>query len=166
MAAVEPLTEPEIRASFVNCSKGEAARLNVPRDLDALPWDDLDYLGWRDPQAPARAYLVADHEGVRRGVQLRAPGTTGRGQRGMCSLCTTVRSGDVALLVAPRAGKAGKAGHTVGTYVCGDLACSLVIRGKGGAATPQLYETLTVEEKVERLRTNLDAFVARVLRQD
>lgn len=28
---VEPLTEHEIRAAFVNCSKGEAKRLHVPR---------------------------------------------------------------------------------------------------------------------------------------
>lgn len=163
---MEPLTEPQIRASFVNCSKGEASRLHLPRDLDATPWDDLDFLGWRDPQAPARVYLVTVHDGVRRGLQLRAPGTTGRGQQGMCSLCTTVRSGDVALLVAPRAGRAGKAGHTVGTYVCGDLACSLLVRDKVSSGGARLHETLTVEEKVARLRANLDAFVARVLRQD
>ena len=49
---VEPLTEQEIRAAFVNCSKGAAKRLHVPRDLAGQPWDDLDFLGWRDPQAP------------------------------------------------------------------------------------------------------------------
>jgi len=47
---VEPLTEQEIRAAFVNCSKGEAKRLHVPRDLAAQPWDDLDFLGWRFPR--------------------------------------------------------------------------------------------------------------------
>ena len=57
---VEPLTEQEIRAAFVNCSKGEAKRLHVPRELAGQPWTDLDFLGWRDPQAPDRAYLVAD----------------------------------------------------------------------------------------------------------
>ncbi|WP_277497732.1 MULTISPECIES: FBP domain-containing protein [unclassified Nocardioides] len=138
MLVVDPLTEPQIRSSFVNCSKGEAARLGVPRDLADRPWDDLDYLGWRDPQAPARAYLVTVHDGVRRGIQLRAPGGTGARQQGMCSLCAAVRSGEVALLVAPRAGRAGRAGHTVGTYVCGDLACSLLVRDKlvsGGPRT-------------------------------
>lgn len=40
------LTEKDIRSSFVNCSKGEAKRLTVPRDLEARPWDDLDFLGW------------------------------------------------------------------------------------------------------------------------
>ena len=65
---MNPLTEPEIRASFVNCSKGEAKRLNVPRNLADQPWDDLDLLGWRDPQSRTRAYLVAEHAGTLRGV--------------------------------------------------------------------------------------------------
>ena len=42
------LTEQAIRDSFVNCSRGEAKRLATPRDLDERPWDDLDFLGWRD----------------------------------------------------------------------------------------------------------------------
>ncbi len=49
LAIMKPLTEQEIRAAFVNCTKGEAKRLSVPRDLADRPWDDLDYLGWRDP---------------------------------------------------------------------------------------------------------------------
>jgi hypothetical protein len=65
---VKPLTEEDIRRSFVNCSKGEAQRLHVPRDLDQRGWDDLDFLGWRDPGAPERAYLVAERDGGLTGV--------------------------------------------------------------------------------------------------
>src|SRR3546814_11899211 len=54
---MEPLTEPEIRASFVNCTKGEAKRAGLP-DLDEVPWQDLDFLGWADPSGSNRAYLV------------------------------------------------------------------------------------------------------------
>lgn len=70
---MEPLSEKEIRAAFVNCTKGEAKRLSVPRDLADRPWDDLDYLGWRDPQAPDRAYLVAELDGRPRALALRSP---------------------------------------------------------------------------------------------
>ena len=56
-SVVEPLTEREIRAAFVNCSKGEAKRLHVPRDLAEQPWDDLDFLGWRDPRPPTAPTL-------------------------------------------------------------------------------------------------------------
>ncbi|HEX4813379.1 MAG TPA: FBP domain-containing protein, partial [Nonomuraea sp.] len=79
------IAEHEIRASFVNCTKGEARRLAVPRDLDARPWDDLDFLGWRDPSAPDRAYLVAEHGDRLVGVALRrAAPHAGHVRRSMC----------------------------------------------------------------------------------
>jgi treble-clef zinc-finger protein len=163
---VEPVAEPEIRASFVNCTKGEARRLNLPRDLAERPWSDLDYLGWRDPQAPARGYLVAERAGRLCGIVLRAPQHGPTRRTSMCSLCLTVRSGAVSLMVAPRAGKAGQSGHSAGTYICADLTCSLQVRGKLSTSAPVVYETLSVEQRVERLTANLDAFVGRVLRQD
>lgn len=158
-----PLTEREIRASFVNRSKGEASRLHLPRGLDSTRWENLDYLGWRDPQAPARAYLVVEHEDALVGIFLRAPG--GSKQRGMCSVCATVRSGDVELMVAPRAGKAGKQGHSVGTYICADLACSLLVRDLVSSGAPRMYETISTEQRIARLSDNLAAFVRRVLRE-
>jgi len=162
---VKPVAESEIRASFVNCTKGEAKRLHLPRDLAERSWSDLDYLGWRDPQAPARGYLVAEHEGRLCGVVLRAPQSGVARRSSMCSLCLTVRSGGVAMMVAPRAGRSGQAGNSVGTYMCADLVCSLYVRGKLSASGPVVYETLTTEERVERLTTNLDAFLERVLRR-
>jgi len=163
---VKPLTEPEIRASFVNCTKGEAKRLNVPRDLATLPWDDLDFLGWRDQQALERAYLVAEIDGRLTGIALRCPGPNPLQKRSnMCSFCLTGHTGGVTLMVAPRVGKAGQQGNTVGTYLCTDLACSLYVRGKkpviglGG----RLQESLTLEEKLERTMSNLTEFVAKLI---
>jgi len=158
-----PLSAPALRNAFVNVSKGEASRINLP-ELDEQPWGDLDYLGWRDPKAPLRAYLVTEREDGLRGIGLRLS-TESRGPRKtMCSLCHTV--GDVALMVAPLAGRAGRASNSVGTYICADLACSLYVRGKRRAATSIARETLTPEQKATRLMTNLDAFVARVIRVD
>lgn len=162
---MEPLTEQQIRSAFVNCTKGEAKRMAVPRDLAARPWESLDYFGWRDPQAPARGYLVARHGDGLRGVVLRAP-TAGVGaarRRSICSLCVTARSGGVSLMVAPRAGRAGQRGHSVGTYMCSDLQCSLYLRGKLSTGSVGMHETLTVEEKVTRLHDNLGAFLSRVV---
>ncbi|MFB7383659.1 FBP domain-containing protein [Kitasatospora purpeofusca] len=159
---MKPLTEPEIRAAFVNCTKGEASRLNVPRDLAEQPWDDLDFLGWRDPQAPDRAYLVAVLDGRPVAVALRSSGAASwQARRSLCSLCVTTHTGGVSLLVAPRAGKAGKQGNSVGAYMCADLACSLYVRGKKEVGT-KLHESLTLEEKIERTVANLAAFVAKV----
>lgn len=162
---MKPLTEQEIRAAFVNCTKGEAKRLNVPRDLDERPWEDLDYLGWRDPQAPGRAYLVTVLDGRPTALALRSSAAgSWQTRRSMCSMCLTTHTGGVSLMVAPRAGKAGQQGNSVGAYICDDLACSLYVRGKRDAgAGARLHETLTLEEKVQRTVTNLAAFVAKVL---
>ncbi|MFN8189956.1 MAG: FBP domain-containing protein [Nocardioidaceae bacterium] len=160
---MRPLTEPEVRASFVNLTKGEAKRLRLPRDLTDSPWEDLDYVGWRDPQSPGRGYLVAPIGDGHVGVALRAPSAGVGGRPSICSLCLTLRSGGVSLMVAPRAGKAGQQGHTVGTTICSDLACSLYVRGKLQTGTPGMHETLTVEQRVERLVGNLEVFVARVM---
>jgi hypothetical protein len=161
---MEPLTEQEIRAAFVNCTKGEAKRLSVPRDLAERPWEDLDYLGWRDPQAPDRAYLVAVLDGRPTALALRGSAAgSWQSRRSMCSLCLTTHSGGVSLMVARRAGKAGQQGNSVGAYMCDDLACSLYVRGKKDAgAGARLHETLTLDEKIRRTVANLAAFVAKV----
>jgi hypothetical protein len=162
---VKPLTEPEIRAAFVNCTKGEAKRMNGPRDLAGLPWDDLDFLGWRDPQSPERAYLVAPLDGGLTGLALRCPGPNPLQKRSnICSFCLTSHTGGVTLMVAPRTGKAGQRGNSVGTYLCTDLACSLYLRGLKPAVGlgGRFKERLTLEEKVDRTMANLAAFAAKV----
>ncbi|XRQ15146.1 FBP domain-containing protein [Actinomadura welshii] len=160
---MEPVTERDLRRSFVNCSRGEANRLTLPRDFADLPWDDLDFLGWRDPRAPERAYLVAEHGGRLTGIALRAAGGVSRGftARSMCSLCLTTRTGGaVSLMTARRTGEAGRQGNSVGQYFCGDLDCSLYVRGrKKSVAGGDLEESLTPQEKVARIQANLHAFL-------
>lgn len=66
-------------------------------------------------------------------------------------------------MVAPRSGKAGQQGNSVGVYTCSDLACSLYVREKKDAGIgARLHETLTLEEKVRRTVANLAAFLAKV----
>ncbi|WP_017935010.1 FBP domain-containing protein [Nocardioides sp. Iso805N] len=157
-----PLTETELRKAFVNVTKGEVGRLHLPVDLASQPWDDLDFLGWCDPKAPQRAYLATLHDDRLLAVALRLSQEARGPRRTMCSLCLTV--GDVALMVATRAGRAGQTGNSVGTYICADLACSLYVRGKRRIATPITYETLSTEQRIARLVANLETFVGRVLR--
>lgn len=79
----------------------------------------------------------------------------------MCDLCLTV--GAVALMVAPRAGRAGQQGNTVGSYMCVGLDCSLFVRNLRSNGTVIMDESLSVEQKVDRLVANLDAFLGRVV---
>jgi hypothetical protein len=161
---MNPLTEQDIRTAFVNCTKGEAKRLSLPRDLSERPWGDLDFLGWRDPQAPDRAYLVTEQDGRPLGLTLRCPGPgSWQMRRSMCSLCVTTHTGGVSLMVAPKAGPAGRQGNSVGAYICSDLACSLYLRGrKDAGAGGRLHESLTTAEKIQRTTANLAAFIAKV----
>lgn len=161
---MNPCTEQEIRTAFVNCTKGEAKRLSIPHDLAERPWSDLDFFGWRDPQAPGRSYLVTELDGRPVGVQLRSSDAgSWQTRRSMCSVCVTTHTGGVSLMVAPRSGKAGKQGNSVGIYMCSDLACSLYVRGKKDAGVGgRLQESLTLEEKVGRTVANLAAFIAKV----
>lgn len=112
--------------------EGEAKRLPIPRDLAEQPWDDLDFLGWRDLAEPGRSYIVTEHDGELIGITLRFPSQQ-RGflHRSMCSLCLTTHPGSgVSLMTARKTGPAGREGNSVGVYICTDLACSLYVRGR------------------------------------
>lgn len=163
MCPVQPISERDIRASFVNCSKGDAKRLPLPRDLDDRPWEQLDFLGWTDPSLPGRAYLVVPRDDRLVGVALRSE-AGGHGRAQMCTICLTTHTGSgVSLLAAAKAGESGRRGNTIGTYMCADLACSLYARGKKRPAAGSRYrEDLTVEEKVERVHANIEAFLHRL----
>lgn len=163
---MEPLTADDIRASLVNCSKGEAKRLAIPRDLAGWPWGDLDFAGWRDPSGSDRGCIVAEHGGRLTGVLLRcvpasAAGRPLGGRSSMCSLCLTTHPGAGVTLMTAARRKARD--NSVGIRVCADLDCSLYLRGKKDPpAGGRLSETLSVEEKSERLRSALSAFLGKV----
>ncbi|MGY4918975.1 FBP domain-containing protein [Streptomyces sp. 900116325] len=161
---MKPLTDQEIRAAFVNCTRGEAKRLSVPRDLAERPWGDLDFFGWRDPQAPDRAYLAIELDGGLVALALRCSSAASwQMRRSMCSMCVTTHTGGVSLMVAAKAGRAGRQGNSVGAYICSDLACSLYVRGKKDAGVgARLHESLTLEEKIQRTVVNLAGFIAKV----
>lgn len=159
---MQPLDPAEIRASFVNCSRGEAKSVTLPADV---PWEKRDFLGWRDVKAPGRAYLVVPHGDELIGLSLRAaPPAKSRVRSNICAFCTTTHPlADITLFSARLAGKAGRDGNTVGTYLCADLECSAYLRGELKPAVPQPKETLTREEAVERMNEKISRFVARVL---
>ena len=58
-----PVSENDIRASFVNATRKELGELALPAGCADLTWDRLDYLGWRDPKFAKRAYVVVPLDG-------------------------------------------------------------------------------------------------------
>ncbi|GAB20646.1 hypothetical protein GOEFS_121_00480 [Gordonia effusa NBRC 100432] len=173
-----PATEAELRASFINCSKGEAARLGIPLELRgdigglggrysrSVPWADLDFIGWTDPAAAGRGYLVVPDGDDLVGIALRysRSGASGLSRAQMCSVCSTTHTGTgVALMTALRAGDAGKRGNTVGRYLCTDFGCSLYARRRKVPPMGRAYrEDFDVDGRVEQVRTSMAAFVERV----
>jgi hypothetical protein len=162
---VLPLTEAQLRASFVNATLRERTALTPPADLGALPWDDLDYLGWRDRKVPNLGYVVTYVDGEPVGILLRkADG--GVRSRPQCSWCEDVHlPNEVVFFVAKRAGKAGRDGNTLGTLVCAGFECSANVRKR----PPLAYVGFDVEaarrQRIDTLRERVDAFARNVLGQ-
>jgi hypothetical protein len=163
-----PLTEKQIRASFVNASKREAAQATLP-DLDAVDWDRIDYLGWRDRKAPLAAYAVLEIDGAPVGVLLRAADPSGRTRRkSLCAWCEdVVATDDVTLYVARRGGAPGRQGNTIGTLICTDFLCSKNVRRTPTSAEtgndPSMRDVI-VERRITGLRERSRRFVGEVLR--
>jgi len=160
---VDSLTEQQLRRSFINCSRSEAAGLTLPADFRTLPWAELDHLGWRDAKAPLRGYLVVAQESGPVGIALRAADTTMSSRTpAMCLLCRTAHSGDaVSLFTARRTGAAGRNGNTVGTYMCADLRCAERARTEIPAwlraRDPEEVAVERAAELAQRVRNFLDA---------
>src|SRR5690606_29412507 len=105
-----PVTERDLRASFVNASRKEVSSLSLPPDFADIDFSRLDYLGWWDAKFARRAYVVAEVDGRLTGVLLQRAEqrVTARAQ---CSWCedVTLRS-DVQFFAARKAGAAGRNG--------------------------------------------------------
>lgn len=163
---MDPLTEKQIRASFANASKREAADATLP-DLAKVQWDALDYLGWRDRRAPLSAYVVVPVDGEPVGVLLRATDKGGRRKKAVCQWCAdVVVTDDVTLYVARRGGASGKAGNTIGTLICTDFICSHNVRRPPTRAEvgddAEAMREVVVQRRIAELRERSARFAAEV----
>lgn len=123
-----PLTEQQIRDSFINASRKEISDLALPLDFDTVQWDRLDYFGWRDRRASRRAYIVVWVDSAPVGILLQQANTVPR-SRAQCSWCQDINlTNEVVFYGAKRGGEAGRRGDTIGTLICADFGCSANVR--------------------------------------
>jgi hypothetical protein len=164
LMTMQKITQQQIRSSFVNASRSEAAKLTLPRDFDALDWDRLDFLGWRDAKMPLRGYLVLPRTGGLTGIMLRAPEGGARKSRSvLCELCRDVFSkDDVLLWVAKRAGQPGRDGNTVGTLICADFLCCGNVRVEPPANEINPDPAAVVLRQIDGLMARTELFLDRV----
>lgn len=157
---MDPISGDRIRASFLNTTLRERKALPLPPDLDRLRWDDLDYLGWRDPKQPQLGYLVAELDGEPVGILLRQAERAPR-SRAQCSLCEDVQlPNPVVFFSVKRAGDAGRNGDTVGTLACAEFECSANVRRRPALA----YVGFDLEAERQRRIASLQERVAGFLR--
>jgi hypothetical protein len=163
---LRPLTEKEIRRSFVNSSRSEAMALTLPPGFADLPWDEREFLGWRDPRAPLRGYAVLWRDDRPLGIALRAADSRMSSRTAaMCLLCESAQSGaDVSLFTAKRAGEAGRNGNTVGQYICADLDCSRRVRTEIPPWLRDRDPDEVLPARIASLQARLDAFAEHVMR--
>ncbi|WP_413600565.1 FBP domain-containing protein [Curtobacterium sp. Curtsp57] len=158
-----PISEKTIRASFVNASRKETSDITLPTDFEDIVWDDLDYLGWRDPKIGRRAYAVVPTlDGELVGILFRQADASPN-SRAQCTWCQDVKlPNDVVFYSAKRSGKAGRNGNTVGTLVCEEFQCSRNVR----KLPPPAYEGYDVEaariQRIEDLQLRAAAFAAEI----
>ena len=155
-----PISARDLSASFLNASLRERKAVVLPPDLDTMPWNDLDYLGWRDPKLPGVGYVVAELESGPAGLLLRQ--SAGKTQsRPQCSWCEDVHlPNDVVYFTAKRIGDAGRAGNTVATLLCANFECSANVRKLPPVAYIGFDREAARLKRIETLRLRASTFVA------
>lgn len=162
---MRPLTESVFHRSFVNASKGDAQRAQLP-DLSGIDWDQRDLIGWQDPKRPQRYYVSLELDGEIATLLLRGAENP-PSRKLLCAWCEDLADGiRAASFVAPLGGEAGRRGNTVGTMICADFRCSRNVRRE-----PPPYELRTQdpaliayhrEQKIAGLRERSTRFVRAV----
>src|SRR5690606_12560122 len=133
-----------------------------PAGFADLEFDKIDFLGWTDPKAPRRAYVVSwlGDEPVGVLLQRAEQRVIARAQ---CSWCedVTLRT-DVQLYVARKAGPAGRKGDTGGTLTCAGFECSHNVRRLPPLAYPGFDRELAREMRILKLQEHVSAFIGGV----
>lgn len=156
---MRPLTDAQIRASFINASRSERKNLTLPVDFDAFAWDHVDFLGWRDPKFPHVSYLVAEIDDDLVGLLMRQTDSRAR-SRPQCSWCSDIHlPNEVVFYATKRAGDAGRRGDTVGTLICENFECSQNVRKLPPSAYLGFDREAARARRIEALRERVDGFV-------
>lgn len=144
------LTKEEIILSF---SKKDVKKLKLP-DFNTIEWKNIDYLGWVHPSGHL-GFMVYELDSTLIGLVLDKT-TPGTKNAKMCSLCLTIHNGRGVSIFSTQVKSKPNTKH--GIYVCSDLQCSLYVRNKKNFPANQMRETISMDDKILRLNSNLDNF--------
>lgn len=151
------------REEFAELAKSTKQRLR--RELRFVPeeisdWEDRDFLVVTN-RSKTEGLLVAPLEKlyvVPFQLQPRRPNSSGRTEAVICDFCASWQRGTNSAIITFPKEKTARS-----FIVCGDLSCSLHVRGRTPAAKvsrAQLRENIAAEERVKRLRRKLGGILA------
>jgi hypothetical protein len=150
--------EPEQLISAFHLDEGE--QLPLP-PLQGIAWDNLDFLGWCN-RTGDKAWLAVETNGALIGLALdRMMVGPSKARSFMCAICRTMH-GPRGIANFTYRSRRDPPYRTLTDVFCGDLSCSLYVRGLLSSDVSQFYETITTRRKVERLRSGLDRYLATI----
>jgi hypothetical protein len=154
---VNPLQRDQVISAF---PAEDRQKLSLPA-FEKVQWPNLDFLGWCD-RAGDKAFLVIQGDGPASGLVLeRTVVRTTAAKSYMCSICRTVH-GPRGIAMFTHRSRDGAGHNTLTDMFCGNLQCSLYVRGILRPDIMQLHETISVDRKIERLLAGIDRFLANI----
>lgn len=133
----------------------------IPEEI--LDWDIRDFLVVTKKQGNEGVLIIPNAEMAVLPFVLerRLPNARGRVEAIICDICATWQRGTHSAVITFWVSSV----RSVSFLCCGDLQCSLHVRGRTRAsvlARAQLREQLTSEERIERLHRRLEGIVEAV----
>lgn len=161
---MQPHSETALRKSFINCTKGAAQRINIPKDIANTDWEQQIFLSWADPKSPQKAYVVAETPKGLQGLVMERKKAPVKGGARMCQFCLTLHSSSgVSMVSIPTTKSAQDNYGSIGTYICTNLDCVAYTLGlKKPEGIRQMEESLTTEEKIKRTLSHVQGLIVRI----
>ncbi|WP_435299726.1 FBP domain-containing protein [Timonella sp. A28] len=158
-------TLTELRAALENVDDKTRKTVRMPKTLPHIAWDELDYLGWRDPSAQQRGYIFIEHNKRLRGIMVtHAPAKTSVSRAVMCAFCRIPLRFEQVVLFTAAISSHSKELSTRGTYLCTDLDCNIRVNALQPATPLDPPAEELVAEKRRALATRTTAFIEAVMR--
>ncbi len=159
-----------------NCIDDPSVKKSLKKNIRPAPivaglstedWANLDFLTISSRDKRNGLLIIDTNENVYvtpyELSPLRGDSSTGRLKPIICDFCKTWQTGSRAATISFRPNP--RSLDTIGFLCCADLQCSLHVRDRtvdSKTSRAQLHENITVEERIDRLRSKLNSLVERL----
>ena len=162
--------------NLTTCIEESSAKKSLKKNIRPVPivtglstedWASLDFLTIPSRDKRNGLLIIGTDENVYvtpyELSPLRGDSSTGRLKPVICDFCKTWQTGSRAATISFRPNP--RSLDTIGFLCCADLQCSLHVRDRtvdSKTSRAQLHENITIEERIDRLRSKLNSLVERL----